>query len=402
MIQKLTDKDSVTGSRSVNDSRMSIEVDTPELIFQARWIEDVKGLQGGLEDWQRLTECALRPNFCFEPNFLIPAFEHLNEQGAKLLVVEAACLADSNQTVWCGIMPLVKTSVFKLPFAAMEIWKHDQCFDCTPILRSDCAAEALRYAFKFLKDQGVSLLSADTIANDDVFKAVWDQVVSDTRSATFVRQAFERACFRPAENHESYVKQHVSKSICKNTKRLGRRLAEQGELEFHVSDETSDFEQLADAFLEIEASGWKAESGTALMCKPSTEQFYRSMVEASAKRNRIRFLSVTLDREPIAMLSDLYSERHGFAYKTAFDESYSAYSPGLLAEVHNIEKMHDYQVDYVDSCTEPDNQTINRMWGQRLAFQKTIVALKGGPAQWAIKSLPTVKRWANHFRKNRG
>ncbi|MEL7498198.1 MAG: GNAT family N-acetyltransferase [Planctomycetota bacterium] len=397
MIQKLNNS---TPVEKCLPATSVISDDTPGLRFQVKWIDSVEQMKANAAEWQRLFEMAQRPNFCFAPSFLIPAFEHLNEQGARLLVVESKSLTnDEDQPVWCVVIPLVSKRMFRVPVTTMEIWKHEQCFDATPLLRRDCANEAMRAAIEFLVAEGVSWLSSDTISADGEFGQLWHDLVKQHGHGEFVRQAFDRACFRPMEDHEAFTKKHVSKSIRKNTRRLLRRIVEQGEFDVIDSDPNSDFEKLARQFLEVEASGWKRESGTALICNESTKRFFLDMVEASAQAGLIRFLSLELDQQPVAMLCDLYSDRHGFSYKTGFDEAYSNFSPGLLAEVLNIEKMHGYDVEYVDSCTEPDNNTMNRIWGDRLAFQKSIVSLKPGLAAWILKSLPIAKGLAQRFRK---
>lgn len=404
MIQKLPDCADVVSSTALLKSpsqHSDLELDSPELEFTGKWISDTDQMKAQVEQWRRLSETAVRTNFCFEPSFLIPAFEHLNEVDAKLLVIEAPQMADPTAAkVWCAVIPVMPKKIYHLPFTALEIWKHDQCFDCTPLLRKDCAEDALRFAFQFLRSEGVSLLSADTVASGDGFGEMWSSVVEEVAASVFVREEFDRACFRPMDNHEDYIVKHVSKSIRKNTRRLSRRLEDEGEVEVVVSDASSDYEQLIQQFLEIEASGWKRESGTALVCKRSTKAFFESMVTASAEAGRVRFLSLNLDGKPVSILCDLYSPRHGFSYKTGFDDSYSAFSPGLLAEMFNLEKMHGYGIEYVDSCTEPDNNTMNRIWGHRLGFSKSIISLKSGLSALAVKTLPAVKKLAKRLKRD--
>ena len=119
-----------------------------------------------------------------------------------------------------------------------------------------------------------------------------------------------------------------------------RRLEDQGTVTWETSDETSDYEQLANDFLRIEASGWKGEEGTALASNSSTKAFYKSLIRESAKAGKARFLSLKLDGQPIAMLSDIQSGQFVYSYKTAYDDAFSSYSPGQQVEVKNLEFLH--------------------------------------------------------------
>jgi len=119
-----------------------------------------------------------------------------------------------------------------------------------------------------------------------------------------------------------------------------RRLAEQGDIQWEASDESSDFKQLADDFLSIECSGWKGKSGTALACQAETATFYKEMIQESAAESKARFLSLKLDGRPIAMISDLQSGETICSYKTCYDEAFARYSPGQQTIVKNIEHLH--------------------------------------------------------------
>ena len=116
------------------------------------------------------------------------------------------------------------------------------------------------------------------------------------------------------------------------------------------------------------------------------------MVHESASAGRLVVLSILLDGNPIAMLCDFTTPTHGVAYKTAFDDAFQQYSPGLIAELENIEAVHQRSgMEWIDSATAADNQTMNRIWGQRLPFQNVLVSLQSGPSRWLVNRLPQVQ-----------
>jgi len=368
----------------------------------ARWIDDRHDLRRRVGAWQELVETSLHPNLAFEPCFLLPALEHLNDSKAKVLVVErGGSSARGEDSQWCLLMPLVARRLYRLPFQSWQVWKHEQCFDATPLLRADCAVGALRVALQFLRAQGGQLLGFDMISDEKPFRDAFRKALEAESREVFVRKRFERACFRPEKDADAYFKTHVSKGLRKNARRMQRRLQSLGELAVSVTDSPEECTERAHQFLSLEAAGWKGKAGTALNCQPQTRRFFQDMVQLSAQSRRVRFLTLSLDGHPIAMLCDLHTARRGYSYKTAFDEQFAAYSPGVLAELFNVEAMHDAGAETVDSCTEPDNPTLNRIWGQRTAFQSVIVSLQGNTATWLVRRMPALQQVLSRLRRLR-
>jgi hypothetical protein len=73
-----------------------------------------------------------------------------------------------------------------------------------------------------------------------------------------------------------------------------------------------------------------------------------------------------LDGEPIAMKVNFLAAPGAFAFKIAYDERYSKYSPGVQLELENIRRLHAQEsVEWMDSCAVPNHFMINRMWKER-------------------------------------
>lgn len=365
-----------------------------------RWIESVEELESLKQPWNRLAERSLYTNASFESNFLIPAMRHFGNSKVKVLVAEGSNspLENDSKTIY-GLMPLIQKSFYHLPIRCLEIWSHDQSFDHTPLLCRVHGGEALEAMLDFIAKEKFGLLSLDTVSGEPEFQGLIDDLIQLPARSRFQRDQFSRAAFRPVVPLEDYKKQFVSKSVKKNYGRLSRRLAELGDVQLKQSDAFSDYEQLTHQFLAMEASGWKVEAGTALACQPATQAFYRELIQSAATDGKARFLSLTLDDKPIAMLSDLRSGQNIYSFKTAFDENYAPFSPGLQIEIGNIASMHQGEIQLADSCTASDNSTINRIWGQRLEFQSLVIGLRPGISNWATRIMPSLQT-AAHKMKN--
>ena len=367
--------------------------------FKARWIDSIEELENLQSGWERLAASSVWKNLSFEPFFLIPALKHLNDVNARVLVVESIDEGPTgHESQLVGLVPLYERSFHRLPIKCVNIWKHDQCFDGTPLIHQDFACDALQCMTTFLGTH-FGLFNLDTVSAEPGILNALQQMIKSRGLKRFVRDSWERAAIIPADDPEAYVTKHVSKSIKKTTRRLSRRLEEQGKVEFEISNETSDHLQLAEQFLDIEASGWKGKNDTALACHKNTKDFYLDMITRSSVADKARFVSLKLDGNPIAIISDLQSNGVISSYKTAYDDNFSEYSPGGQNELENVLLLaQNRDITLADSCTEPDNDRINRMWGQRIRFESFVLALQPGPASWVVKMMPTLKSAAQQMK----
>lgn len=364
----------------------SPQISSPDL--HARWI-DTDELDSCKSSWEFLAQHALQSNPAFESNYLIPALKYLASEAVQVIVVEDRNAPKGQAIV--AIVPIETKRLYRLPFKAAEVWRHEQCFNATPLLAKDCATEAWSRVCDLLVSSGYSLLSLDTVSADPEMDAVFQNLEQRPGVTRFQRDRFDRAGFSPNVTADDYILQHVSKGTRKKIRANLGKLERTGDVTWDRSSDNSDFAQLAEDFLKIESSGWKGDAGTALACSESTQSFYRNLIERSAAQGKARFLSLKFDGQPIAMISDIQSGVSVYCYKTAYNDTFARYSPGLQTEFKNIEYLHREGIQHGDSCTAPGQQTICRVWGQRLVFQNVVFSLKPGLSQAAVHALPKIQ-----------
>ena len=76
-------------------------------------------------------------------------------------------------------------------------------------------------------------------------------------------------------------------------------------------------------------------------------------------------------------------------------------SPGVLLEIENLRRAHSSgALEWMDSCADPSNAMINRLWLDRLPLQSIAVSI-GGRGRWALAFMPLLK-WLNRrvFRRD--
>ena len=72
-------------------------------------------------------------------------------------------------------------------------------------------------------------------------------------------------------------------------------------------------------------------------------------------------------------------DKHGsFAFKIAYDENYSKFSPGVLLELKNIHHLFKQSppLAWMDSCADPDHPMIDHLWKERRTIDDYFIGTK--------------------------
>ena len=133
----------------------------------------------------------------------------------------------------------------------------------------------------------------------------------------------------------------------KNLRRsLGRRLRALGDsLSFEVAEGDNGLDdRLAECF-RLEASAWKARSGTAIVSRRETDVFYTEVGRWAAQRGWLRLLSLRLRGRTLAMQFALEHNGVLYAVKGGFDPAYHNLSPGNLLLRATLEHAFSVKLD---------------------------------------------------------
>jgi CelD/BcsL family acetyltransferase involved in cellulose biosynthesis len=120
--------------------------------------------------------------------------------------------------------------------------------------------------------------------------------------------------------------------------RFRRKMARDHEAELSIVEPPEDLEtELARGFA-VEASGWKGESGTAILSNPRTAVFYREVAESFAERGELRLSRIVLDGHWAAFDLCLLHGGRLYLLKTGYDERFRRLAPGLVMRLSTIER----------------------------------------------------------------
>ncbi len=348
----------------------------------------VSWLSGGdldtiLPAWRALADNACEPNPFFEAHMLRPALEHL-KGGRQVQVLAVFDAADP--TFLIGLMPVRIRSTYRgIPLKTAEPWKHIHGFLATPLLRKGHEDAALHGIIGALKARKVKLIRFHHAAADGAFARTLDAIIAHERLAARTTRSFERAILASSLDGDAYLANSISKKKRKEFGRLGRRLADEGVVEFETADLTdaAAVEGVALEFMELERSGWKGRRGTAMAQRPQEMRFFLNACRMAAARGNLYPLTLRVDGAPVASIVNFAgggADGTGlFSFKIAYDESFARHSPGVLLELELTARALSMPcMAFTDSCANPDHPMIDHLWRERRAMRDINVAT--GPA----------------------
>jgi CelD/BcsL family acetyltransferase involved in cellulose biosynthesis len=197
---------------------------------------------------------------------------------------------------------------------------------------------------------------------------------------------------RKSGTAEQHLEHALSARSRKNLRRKERNLQELGRLERVALRPGDDAGRWIEEFLRLEAAGWKGAGGGALAASESNRRFAFSMLAQAHTRNRLQMVGLNLDGKPLARCCNLLGGEGSYAYRTAYDERFADFSPGIMAEIATIRHFHELPAtQWMDSLTEPDNATLNRLWLHRRTMQSVVVGAGSWGEMW-VSMLPLL-RW---------
>lgn len=197
----------------------------------------------------------------------------------------------------------------------------------------------------------------------------------------------KRAMLDSALTAEAYLEQSLGGKKRKELRRQHRRLGEEGELTIVRTTDSEDIETWAEEFLALEEAGWKGDAGSALGCAFATRILFVEALEGAARRGRLERVAVRLDGKPLAMLASFLCPPGAFSYKTAFDEAYARFSPGVLLQCENLALLEHPAIAWTDSCAAADHPMIDHIWRERRAIVRHNIAIGGAARRLLFRVL---------------
>ncbi len=332
--------------------------------------------------WDALAQWAVEPNPFYESWFLLPsltAFDRLCQ--VRLLVLEVG-------GQFAGLMPVVREKgYYGRPIPHWRNWAHANCFLGQPLVARGFERlfwrELLRWSDKADR-MAMFLHLAHVAGKGPLHEALIAELASQNRQSKIVMRE-ERALLASAKTPQAYLTDALSPKKRKELRRQRRRLEELGKVTIERDTSALGVQSWVSAFLTLEERGWKGAAGSALACDTRTADLFSDALGGAARRGKLERLSLRLDGKPIAMLASFLTTPGAYSFKTAFDEDYARFSPGVLLQLENLAMLEREDVDWVDSCAAPDHPMIDHLWCERREIARHSIAV-GGPVRRAAFS----------------
>ncbi|MFM6828974.1 MAG: GNAT family N-acetyltransferase [Novosphingobium sp.] len=327
-----------------------------------------------LAAWQELALRAAEPNPFFEPWYLMPALRaHGYDAKVSLFVLE-------RDGEWLGLLPISRqTRYYGKPIPNLSGWMHANCFLGAPLVAQGYE-QAFWQALLTWADgtaKTALFLHLAQVPLEGVLASALRDVLRETGRVGGIVHREERALLASHLSPEDYLEASMSGKKRKELRRQANRLAEEGELGFERRQDARGIGEWTDAFLALEHAGWKGTAGSSLESAPATATLFRDGVAGAAAAGRLERLMLTLDGRPIAMLVNFLTAPGAFSYKTAFDETYARFSPGVLLQRENLTLLERPGIDWCDSCAAADHPMIDHIWRERRAVGALSIAIGG-------------------------
>lgn len=352
----------------------------PQQAFFVSVARHPRELEAVVPAWEALARAALEPNPFYEHWMLLPALEAFaaGQDVRVLLVWDGDDLA--------GLFPFRRIARFKgLPAAALTSWRHPHCLLGTPLVR----ARGARHCIEALLDfADASLVEFSYLAASEPFHRVLMEVLEARGARAVVSRNYARGLLR---KHRATISGQLRRQLARNERRLGAcgRLA-------HVAlGPHDDVARWIEDFVQLEARGWKGRTGGAMACSEANRVYFSRILEAAFGRGRLLGCGLDLDGRAIARRVSFTAGEGAYAFKTAYDERFAQFSPGVMLEADNVRQLDAAPgLEWMDSFTDDANLALERMWPGRRRIE-TLAAPLGAWGGLAAATLPWL-RWIKH------
>lgn len=334
------------------------------------------------EAWTSLAAASATPNVFLDPAFALPA-------AAALAPLEGLCAV----CVWQGGR-LIAFAPGRRRRAGLvfEGWTHAYAPFGEPLIRTGYEAVAMPAIMAELASTGCIVALWSKLPADGTAVALLGEQETLGHARETVGST-TRAMFAPDDAA------HLTGGVTKEARRQARRLADRGTVTTLSTSAGWPASEAITAFIALEQRGWKGERGSALASNPPARAFFEASLTSLVANGQARVDAIGLDGHPLAMTVTLFSGNRAWYWKTAYDEAFGPYSPGVQATLAlSAELARMGNIALTDSCALAGHSMIERFWARRATLNDVMIAVVPGAPSPAFSALAAATRLETRLR----
>jgi CelD/BcsL family acetyltransferase involved in cellulose biosynthesis len=365
---------------------------------QVKSIELAATTDSDLGHWRELATQAISPNPFLEPEYVLPLVRGLNK------AAEVRLLVAHEGSEWRACLPVHTPGRWhRIPMRSVSTWRGHVLYGLlgTPLLSPTRPDESLSLLLDRMRvaDPRAKFAGLDWVADDRATSGPLDAALASLTPAPLAFEQFERAALR-RRPEPTYLEETLGSKRRRELRRQRRKLEEALDGPLEMVDCAGE-EAALKRFVAIESGGRKGRSGVVLDADRGHLAFFEQMCRSFAELGRLQLFELRNGDRVTAAKCNLLAGDTIFLFKIAYDEAWSSYSPGILLELEMLKFFHEEsEADFMDSCADPNNAMINRLWPDRRPITSHALPTKGLTGR-ASRTVLAAARFVRERKRNR-
>lgn len=329
--------------------------------------------------WRALAERVVEPNAYYLPDWELAVNASARGRTAVSALAawsEAAPSSDGAARL-IGLLPAISMwRGYRIPLPVLVSADPYGTLG-TPPLDREVAEDAALGLMREARKAGAHALILRDVALDGAAIRAFTEVLRQGGMHPRLLQSHFRACLDATRDAEELLRDALGPKKLKELRRQRNRLAEHGEVRFEVARAPQEIASAVEVFLTLEASGWKAQRGTALKQHDGDAGFVRRATAELGELGQCEVVTLFAGDTPVAAAIVLRHQDRAFYFKLGVDERFAKLSPGVQLTLDLTRHLcADPAIAMVDSSANADHPMINPIWRGRLAIGDVLVPLR--------------------------
>ncbi len=297
------------------------------------------------EHWQELAGRAVEPN-----GYYLPGWElAVNASAPGRSGASALCAwreAEPGKARLIGLLPVVSLwRAGKIPLPALVSADPYGTLG-TPLIDRDLAHDAVAALLHQARGAGAHALLLRDMSLDGAVMKSFTEVLGRAGLKPRILKSHARACLDATRDADELLREALGTKKLKELRRQRHRLAEHGEVSFEVARTPAEVAAALEAFLVLEASGWKGRRGTALIQQPGDAAFIRRATRDLAETAQCEIVTLRAGTTAVAAAIVARHQDRAFYFKLGVDERFAKLSPGVQLTLDLTRHL----------CADPNNR----------------------------------------------